>query len=191
MYDEKYQEAIDKIKEIYPQFKDVRFTLENGELGYISGAWTLINKININELQQFVNNFLGQKSYRAEYVGYVNVYARSEEEAKEFTNDIKPNVVSRIKIIQIDESSKIHLNEPSKIEKLKTIRRTVTDIIKNNENEVIAQKVNDLINENINDFSTLRMILDGIMSISHEEFIIPLKENLIKVLESKLGHKIH
>lgn len=183
MYDEKYQEAIDKIKEIYPQFKDVRFTLENGELGYISGAWTLINKINISELQQFVNNFLGQKSYRAEYVGYVNVYARSEEEAKEFTNDIKPNVISRIKVTEIGDSSKI--------EQLKTIRRNVTEIIKNNENQVILDKVNAFINENINDFSTLRMILDAIMPISHEEFIIPVKNNLIQILESKLGHKIN
>ena len=82
-------------------------------------------------------------------------------------------------------------NETSTIEHLKTIRRTVTEIIENNENEVVSQKVNDLINENINDFSTLRMILDGIMSISHEEFIIPIKENLIKILESKLGKKIN
>lgn len=183
MYDEKYQEAIDKIKEIYPQFKDVRFTLENGELGYISGAWTLINKININELQQFVNEFLGQKLYRAEYIGYINVYARSEEEAKDFTNGIKPNVISRIKVTEI--------GEPSKIEQLKTIRRTVTEIIKNNENQVIFDKLSCLINQNIDDFSALRMILDGIMSISNEEFIIPLKNNLIQVLENKLGHKIY
>lgn len=82
-------------------------------------------------------------------------------------------------------------NETSTIEHLKTIRRTVTEIIKNNENQVILDKVNALINENINNFSVLRMILDGIMSISHEEFIIPVKENLIKVIESKLGKKIH
>jgi hypothetical protein len=180
MYEEKYQQAIDKIKEVYPQFKDVRFTLENGELGwYYDSRYN----VDIHELQKFVNNFLGQKSYRAEYVGYVNVYARSEEEAKEFTNGIKPNVISRIKVTEIGDSSKI--------EQLKTIRRTVTEIIKYNENEVILDKVNALINENINDFSTLRMILDGVMSISHEEFIIPLKENLINILENKLGKKIN
>lgn len=77
------------------------------------------------------------------------------------------------------------------IEQLKTIRRTVTDIIKNNENQVIFDKLSCLINQNIDDFSALRMILDGIMSISNEEFIIPLKNNLIQVLENKLGHKIY
>ena len=77
MYEEKYQEAIDKLKEVYPQFKDVKFDISNGELGYISGAWSLVEQININELQQFVNSFLGQKVYRAEYIGYIDVYARS------------------------------------------------------------------------------------------------------------------
>lgn len=179
MYEEKYQEAIDKLKEVYPQFKDVRFILSNGEL-----SWVMDSRfdVDISVLQQFVNKFLGQKLYRAEYVGYVNIYARSEEEAKEFTNDIKPNVISRIKVTEIGDSPKI--------EQLKTIRRTVADIIKYNENQVIFDKLSCLINQNIDDFSALRIILDGIMSISNEEFIIPLKNNLIQVLENKLGHKI-
>ena len=101
MYEEKYQEAIDKLKEVYPQFKDVKFDISNGELGYISGAWSLVEQININELQQFVNSFLGQKVYRAEYIGYIDVYARSEDEAKEFTKDIKPKC-SRIKVTETD-----------------------------------------------------------------------------------------
>ena len=101
MYEEKYQEAIDKLKEVYPQFKDVKFDICNGELGYISDVWSLVEQININELQQFVNSFLGQKVYRAEYIGYIDVYARSEDEAKEFTKDIKPKS-SRIKVNETD-----------------------------------------------------------------------------------------
>ena len=47
----------------------------------------------------FINDFLGQKVYRAEYVGYIDVYACSEEEAKEFTKDIKPKS-TRIKVTE-------------------------------------------------------------------------------------------
>ncbi len=104
MYEEKYEEAIIKLKEVYPQFKDVKFDISNGELGYISGAWSLIEKINIGEMQEFVNSFLGQKVFRAEYIGYVDVYARSEDEAKEFIKDLKPKT-SRIKITKTDEKN--------------------------------------------------------------------------------------
>lgn len=99
MYEQKYQEAIDKLKEVYPQFKDVKFYISNGELHYISGAWSLVEQIDINELQHFVNSFLGQKVWRAEYIGYIDVYASSEEEAKEFTKDIKPKT-TRIKVTE-------------------------------------------------------------------------------------------
>jgi hypothetical protein len=99
MYEEKYQEAIDKLKEAYPQYKNVQFYISNGELGYISGC--LVDQINIHDLQQFVNSFLGQKVYRSEYIGYIDVYARSENEAKEFTKNIKPKY-SMIKVTETD-----------------------------------------------------------------------------------------
>jgi hypothetical protein len=41
----------------------------------------------MGELQKFVNTFLGQKVYRAEYIGYIDVYARSEEWNKELKLD--------------------------------------------------------------------------------------------------------
>ncbi len=99
MYEEKYAKAIDKLKEVYPQFKEVKFTISNGELSYMSGVWSLREKINMSELQLFINDYLGQKVYRAEYIGYIDVYACSEEEAKEFTKGIKPNP-SRIKVTE-------------------------------------------------------------------------------------------
>jgi hypothetical protein len=102
MKDDKYEEAIIKIKESYPQLKDVEFNIENGELSYRCGIWSLMEKIDMGELQKFVNTFLGQKVYRSEYIGYIDVYARSEEEAKEFTNDIKPRVMTRLKVNQTE-----------------------------------------------------------------------------------------
>ena len=87
MYEEKYEEAINKIKEVYPQFKDVRFILENGELGW---WYNSRYDVDIHQLQLFVNDFLGQKVFRAEYFTYMDVYARSEEEAREFTKYLKP-----------------------------------------------------------------------------------------------------
>lgn len=87
MYEEKYEEAINKIKEVYPHLKDVRFELSNGELSWIMDSRF---DVDIHQLQLFVNDFLGQKVFRTEYVGYIDVYARSEDEAREFTRDIKP-----------------------------------------------------------------------------------------------------
>jgi hypothetical protein len=102
MKDDKYEEAIIKLKEAYPEFKDVNFQIENGELSYQLGIWSVVEKIDMGELQKFVNTFLGQKVYRAEYIGYFDVYARSEDEAKEFTNHIKPRVITRYKISQTE-----------------------------------------------------------------------------------------
>lgn len=87
MYEEKYEEAINKIKEVYPHLKDVRFELSNGELSWIMDSRF---DVDIHQLQLFVNDFLGQKVFRTEYIGYIDVYARSEDEAREFTRDIKP-----------------------------------------------------------------------------------------------------
>ena len=91
MYEENYRECVDKIKEVYPQFKDVSFVISNGILSYTSGIWSLINQINMTELQKFVNEFLLQKVYRITYTAYLDVYARSEEEAREFSNHIRVN----------------------------------------------------------------------------------------------------
>lgn len=92
MYEEKYDEAINKIKEVYPHLKDARFEISNGEL-----SWFMDSRfdVDINELQKFVNDFLDQKVYRVEYSGYVDVYARSEDEAKEFTEHLKPKSFTR------------------------------------------------------------------------------------------------
>ena len=98
MYEEKYKEAIDKLKEVYPQFKDVRFELSNGELSWIMDSRF---DVDIHQLQLFVNDFLGQKVYRAEYIAYIDVYARSLDEAKEFTNYQKPKG-ARTKVTETD-----------------------------------------------------------------------------------------
>jgi hypothetical protein len=85
MYEEKYEESINKLKEVYPLYKDVVFDITNGELGYIGAE-----RIDMNELQRFINSYLGQKVYRAEYVAYADVYARSIDEAIEFSKYIDP-----------------------------------------------------------------------------------------------------
>lgn len=101
MHEEKYAEAIAKIIENYPQYKNVKFDICDGEIGY-----TYANvRVNINELQQFINEFLGQKVYLLKYSDYVSVYARSEEEAKEFGSRIKPN--KRIDNILLTDSKTI------------------------------------------------------------------------------------
>ena len=88
MYEDKYDEVIAKIKEVYPQLKDVEFDIADGELGYRDNSSI---EVNIAELQLFVNEFLNQKVFRVTLTSYVMVYARNEHEAIEFAKRIKPN----------------------------------------------------------------------------------------------------
>jgi putative heme iron utilization protein len=88
MYEEKYEQAIFYIKELYPEYEKVKFDITNGELGYIHG---LIYVENLKELQIIVNKFLGQKVYRVEFLKVVEVYGRDEEEARLFSEEFKPN----------------------------------------------------------------------------------------------------
>jgi len=85
MKDDKYAEAIELLKQKYPQYKDVKFDISNGVLGYIREN----NSVNIDELQKFVNEILGQKVFRAEFTTYLDVYARSREEVQEFISKEK------------------------------------------------------------------------------------------------------
>lgn len=97
-----YKEAVEKLKEHYPETKDLkgRFYIENGELWYEG-----FDVPDMNKMQNYINEILEQKVFRAEYVGYIDVYAVSEEEAKEFLNHNKPKTVSRIKVYEVSERS--------------------------------------------------------------------------------------
>lgn len=87
MYDKKYEEAIQYIKNLYPEYEKVKFDITNGELGYTLG---LIYVENLKELQSIVNKFLNQKVYHVEFLKVVEVYGRDEEEAKLFSKEFKP-----------------------------------------------------------------------------------------------------
>lgn len=82
MHEPKYEEAINALKEKYPQYKKLDFDISDGELQWIMDSRYPV--YDSHKLQKFVNDFLGQKVYRAEYIGHIDVYARSKEEAKEF-----------------------------------------------------------------------------------------------------------
>ena len=77
-----YQEAIEKLKQNHPELATVEFDISDGQLGYIFKS-TII-ELKILELQKEVNQMLGQKVYRAEYSCFTEVYATSEEEARNF-----------------------------------------------------------------------------------------------------------
>lgn len=104
------QEAISKLKEKYPQYKDIHFNIRkgiievpNGLIGEVDNGtirYTTQNVIvdNIQELQEFINKCLNQVPYRVQYTGYIDVCASSEEEAMEFTRYDKP--INTIRIIR-------------------------------------------------------------------------------------------
>ena len=105
MYDKKYEEAIQYIKNLYPEYEKVKFDITNGELGYTYG---LIYVENLNELQSIVNKFLNQKVYHVEFLKVVEVYGRDEEEARLFSKELKPkgSFIYRI----VESNNEINVN---------------------------------------------------------------------------------
>ena len=83
-----YDLAIKQLKNRFPEYKNVRFELNDGELSY----WVSSHRdsIDMEKLQDVVNEILGQRMYKAELVCYEYCYATSEKEAREFINRIKP-----------------------------------------------------------------------------------------------------
>ena len=72
----------------------------DGMLGYVIRG---IRVDDIGELQLFINSYLGQKVYRAKYVGYVDVYARNESEAREFVEYMNVRtVLSGVELTNLD-----------------------------------------------------------------------------------------
>ena len=92
MFEEKYDEAIEKMKDAYPHLRDARFAIEDGTL-----IWHYDSryKVDVGELQKFVNEVLGQEEYMVEFTGHVKVYARSKEEAESFSKHEMPKVFAR------------------------------------------------------------------------------------------------
>lgn len=89
MIDNEYVLAIEKLKNKYPEYKDVDFELSDGELSYLVSSYSK-GYIDMSKMQNEINDILGQKKYTAYLVVYDSCYARSEEEAREFINRRKP-----------------------------------------------------------------------------------------------------
>jgi len=85
MQDLEYTKAIELLHNTFPDLKDYkgRFYIENGELYHVHVG---TGYPDMNKLQKFINQTLGQKTYRVEYLAYKEVYARSVEEANEFVD---------------------------------------------------------------------------------------------------------
>ncbi len=81
-------EALTQLQIRYPQYATVRFDVTEGELGYILGAAGLIPEI--PEMQIYLNQLLGQKVYRGEYIATTEVYATSPEEARTYLKQRSP-----------------------------------------------------------------------------------------------------
>ena len=88
MQDLEYIKALELLHESFPELQNYkgRFYIENGELYHVHAG---SGYPDMNMLQKFINQTLGQKAYRVEYIAYKEVYARSIEEANEFV-DMEP-----------------------------------------------------------------------------------------------------
>lgn len=84
MYEQKYEEAIDSLKNNHPELKGVKFEICDGVLEYSLGSCPEGIEINMNQMQEKVNQFLGQRKFRVIYTGYKTIYAISEEQVREF-----------------------------------------------------------------------------------------------------------
>jgi len=83
-----YEEAISKLKDNHPDLADIKFDIDNGELGYIIQNFNR-EPLDIMALQTELNKILGQNVYRARYTCYKEVYARNEDEAMRFLEQEK------------------------------------------------------------------------------------------------------
>jgi len=95
------EEAIEKMKDKFPYLAILtgRFYIENGSLWYVG-----FDVPDMNILQDFINETLGQKVYRAEYIAYKDVYAVNEEQAAEFLDGFRPTkTITRCKIYETNE----------------------------------------------------------------------------------------
>ncbi len=82
MLDKDYEDALLKMKlHFADELKKCigKFSISNGELWYV--GYTVPDML---KLQKYINELLGQKVYKADYIGYNRVYARNEKEAEEF-----------------------------------------------------------------------------------------------------------
>ena len=98
-----YEEAISQLKVVFPKLKDLkgRFDIQHGMLWY-----TGFDVPDMDKLQVYINEFLGQKVYRAEYIAYKDVYAVSEKQAAEFLDESSPKILTvRTKIYETPEYS--------------------------------------------------------------------------------------
>jgi hypothetical protein len=82
-----YDLAIEKLKIKFPEYKDVRFELSDGELSYWHSSYK--ENIDMMKMQDEINDILGQKKYQATLISYKTCYARNEEEAEDFIKAIK------------------------------------------------------------------------------------------------------
>ena len=96
---QKYIEAIDKLKQKHPEYEDSRFEISDGELSVILDS--TCKGIDMMQMQNEVNEILGQKLYSIEFVGYARCWATSENEAREFSRRLVPSAGVPTSIVEI------------------------------------------------------------------------------------------
>jgi len=102
MVEEKYDLAIVELKKRFPEYSEVRFEICDGELSYWVGSYKSGGSIDMVEMQNVINEILGQKKYVAKLCTHESCYARNDEEAREFINRIKPEFTYIDSINEID-----------------------------------------------------------------------------------------
>jgi hypothetical protein len=73
-------------------------------------------------------------------------------------------------------------------ERLKIPYLEIVDAIwKHNNLDRVVEIINFFIEKRKDDISMLRMLLDGTQAVRDEEIIIPVRKQLIEIIESKIG----
>jgi ribosomal 50S subunit-associated protein YjgA (DUF615 family) len=78
-------EIIKCIKKEFPNYSHVNFHFYDYEVGYSYGS-ALGVKVDISEVQKFVNKLLGLKSFYIERINVETILATTSEEAKRISN---------------------------------------------------------------------------------------------------------
>lgn len=99
--EENYDELLEKIKNKFaeeikkvPDHKYIKFEICNGVLWSI-GLMDIPRKL-VNDMQIFVNQELGQKEYIGEFIIRKTVFAKNEEQAREYFKQTESSLFQKL-----------------------------------------------------------------------------------------------
>lgn len=139
---------------------------------------TIVTKEKQDALEKEAKNYAKElvqsgaiKSFESSWMESVFMYVAKSDASKEY-------------------HSKPTIENPSGTERLKVAWRYLNKLVVNNDLDGAVDFIKVFLFPEY-DFKILRMLLDVTQKVANEEKIIPIRKELIRICEEKLGEKLH